>query len=37
MNFLIGLLIGNVTGIFLWELGKVALKKIREMGGAKPE
>lgn len=37
MNFLIGLLIGNVTGVFLWELGKVAIRKIRELAGTKPE
>jgi hypothetical protein len=37
-SFLIGLLIGSVSGIFLLELGKVAVKKIRELcGGEKPQ
>ncbi len=37
MNFFIGFLIGNIVGIFLWELGRVAIKKIRELGGTKSE
>jgi len=37
MWFCIGLIIGSVMGVFLWELGRVAIKKIRELGGTKPE
>jgi len=32
MSFLWGLLVGLPAGVFLWELGKVALKKIRQLG-----
>jgi hypothetical protein len=32
MSFLWGLLVGLVAGVFIWELGKVALKKIRGLG-----
>jgi hypothetical protein len=31
MNFLIGLLIGLPLGIFVYELAKVAINKIREL------
>jgi hypothetical protein len=37
MDFLIGFFAGNIMGVFLWELGKVAIKKIKELAGTKPE
>jgi len=31
MSFLLGVLIGGVSFVFVWELAKVAIKKIREL------
>lgn len=32
MNFLWGLLVGLPAGVFIWELAKVAINKIRKLG-----